>query len=248
MRKSRQTAGSLADRAYQGIRDKILKGELPLGAAISRRRLADEFGVSFLPVSEAIQRLEEEGLVESQPRVGTRVRIPTPQDLRERYIMREALEVQSARLFAEKASSDERLELRSMAARLDALTGESADGQGDQQFFFKAQMYHLTFHMRIAECTGCTALCEAIHKNQVLIFNWLYDAAADFHMPPRWHQDLIQEVAGNSPDAADVAMRRHVRHGMEEIQAQIAFQFSKPALELGRIQKAGGWRVKNGRR
>ena len=43
-----------------------------------------------------------------------RVRIPTPQDLRDRYISCEALETQSARLFAEKATSDERLDLGSM--------------------------------------------------------------------------------------------------------------------------------------
>ncbi len=74
------------------IRGKILRGEFPLGAALSRRKLGIQFGMSFLPISEAIQRLEHDGLVESGPRVGTRVRIPTPQDLRDRYIIREALE------------------------------------------------------------------------------------------------------------------------------------------------------------
>ena len=52
--------------------------------------------MSFLPISEAIKRLEQEGLVESRPRVGTRVRIPNAQDLRDRHIMREALEAQPA--------------------------------------------------------------------------------------------------------------------------------------------------------
>src|SRR5437879_2002130 len=60
--------------------------------------------MSLLPVSEALQRLENDGVVESVPRVGTRVCLPTPQDIRERYEIREALESQSARLFAEKAS------------------------------------------------------------------------------------------------------------------------------------------------
>src|SRR5579872_6803461 len=173
MRKKPNSPASLAEQAYTRILDKILKGEYPLGAALSRRKLGSEFGMSFLPISEAIKRLEQEGLVESRPRVGTRVRIPTPQDLRDRHIIREALEAQSARLFAEKASADERVEIRAMAAHLDELTGQSAGREKDAEFLFATQMYHLSFHMRIAECTGCAALCDMLAKNQVLIFNWL---------------------------------------------------------------------------
>lgn len=255
MQRVRHPDTTLSERAYRAILDKILKQELPLGAAISRRKLAAELGMSFLPVSEAIQRLESDGLVESRPRVGTRVRIPTARDLRERYIMREALETQSARLFAEKASADERLELRAMAARLDELMAQCAEGDRDQEFLFGVQTYHLSLHMRIAECGGCGALCDAIQKNQVLIYNWLYDTAAHFHSPPNFHSELMEAVAGGDPDIAAAAMRRHVRHGMEEIQIAIASQFApaakgsdgKPAI--GRPAAAGAWRVKpRGRR
>lgn len=176
--------GTLAAQAYSRIRDKILRGDLPLGAAISRRKLAEDFHMSFLPISEAIQRLEHDGLVESLRRAGTRVRIPTPRDICERHILREALEVQSARLFVEKASAEERMELRGMAAQLDAMVAEAAEEPPGAEFLFRLQTYHLSFHMRIAECTGCAALCESLEKNQVLIFNWLYDTASQHRMPP----------------------------------------------------------------
>src|SRR5579872_4329982 len=175
MRKKPNSPASLAEQAYTRILDQILKGEYALGAALSRRKLGAEFGMSFLPISEAIKRLEQEGLVESRPRVGTRVRVPTAQDLRDRHIIREALEAQSARLFAEKASADERAEMRAMAVQLDARTDRCAAGEKDAEFLFETQMYHLSFHMRIAECTGCRALCDMLAQNQVLIFNWLYD-------------------------------------------------------------------------
>src|SRR3954464_10568568 len=80
MQKKLHVAGSLAEQAYARILDKILKGEYPLGAVLSRRKIGSEFGMSFLPISDALKRLEQEGLVESRPRVGTRVRIPSPQD------------------------------------------------------------------------------------------------------------------------------------------------------------------------
>jgi DNA-binding GntR family transcriptional regulator len=251
MRKKLRLPGSLAEQAYTQILDKILKGEYPLGAALSRRKLGSEFGMSFLPISEAIKRLEQEGLVESRPRVGTRVRIPRPQDLRDRHIIREALEAQSARLFAEKASADERVEIRAMAAHLDDLTNQSAAGDKDADFLFQAQMVHLSFHMRIAECTGCAALCDMLAKNQVLIFNWLYDRAADHRLPARWHQQLADKLRGTDPDIAEAAMRAHVRYGIEDIQAEIVRRFGTSACSLKGIKrsgnaspKAGAWRTK----
>ena len=183
-----------------------------MGASLSRRQLAREFGTSFLPVSEALQRLENEGIVESRPRVGTRVRVPTSQDIRGHYVVREALESQSARLFAEKASSQEREELRRMAERLDKMYSNPS---GD---LFETFSFHERLHRRIAECTGCPALCEAIERNHVLIFNWLYNSASHFsELPPRWHQSLIEVLAKGDVAKADQKMREHVTYGMEEV-------------------------------
>src|SRR5215469_10459194 len=111
----------LADEAYLVVRDRILRGELAAGQVISRRKIAAELGMSFLPVSEALLRLEHDGLLESRPRAGTRVRVPTRADVEGHYTVREALEVQAAMLFAEKATREERAELQKLAARVDLL-------------------------------------------------------------------------------------------------------------------------------
>src|SRR4029079_6270424 len=107
---------SLAAEAYAIVRQRILSGELALGQVISRRKLAAELGMSFLPVSEALLRLECEGLLESRPRAGTRVRIPSPEDVKGHFVVREALEVQAARLFAASATIEDRNELQKLAA------------------------------------------------------------------------------------------------------------------------------------
>jgi GntR family transcriptional regulator, rspAB operon transcriptional repressor len=210
--KKRSASLSLSQQAYDLIRNGILRGQFPMGAPLSRRQLASQLGTSFLPVSEALQRLESEGLVESRPRVGTRVRVPTSQDIRGHYVIREALESQSARLFAEKASSQEREELRRMAERLDQVYANPAGN------LFEAFSFHERFHRRIAECTGCPALSEAIEKNHILIFNWLYMSASHFSkLPSRWHQSLIEVLAKGDRGKADQKMREHVTYGMEEV-------------------------------
>ena len=245
-----RTSGSLTEQAYSRILDGILRGKHPLGSPLSCRKLALEYGMSFLPVSQAMNRLEREGLVESRPRVGTRVRIPSAQDVRDRHIIREALEAQSARLFAEKASADERVEMRAMAAHLDVLTDRCATGGQDPAALYERQIYHHSFHMRVAECTGCAALAEMLAQNQLLIFNWLYDVATDSRVPPHWHAQLAEQLTGADPDAAEAAMRAHVRNGIEETQAEIVRRFGAPVNGRKGIQgmkaldPAGTWRTR----
>ena len=217
---------SLSDRAYLLIRSRILKGELSPGASLSRRRLAKELQMSLLPVAEALQRLEGEGLVESRPRVGTRVCLPTPQDIREHYQVREALESQAARLFAEKATAEEKREVGQMAERMDEMFERcSVLGTAEipPDFLYEVHDYHVQLHLRIAECTGCRALCQTIERNHVLVFNWLYDVAARRpSLPARFHRDLIAAVSTGDPEEADRAMRQHVRYGLDNVLRGIA--------------------------
>jgi len=213
------SSATLADRAYYAIRELILRGKLPLGAALSRRKLATELQMSLLPVSEAMRRLEDEGLVESKPQVGTRVRVPSEQDVRDRFLIRESLESQSARVLSERATLQQRQELKQMAQQMDTLMDRlnRTDSAADTEFVFAVHSYHFQFHMRIAECSGCVALQEMIQKNNVLVFNWLYDIAGQrLAPPPRFHSELAEIISAGDPEAADRAMRAHVRYGLEE--------------------------------
>lgn len=219
---------SLSEHAYYVIRERILKGDVPLGAPLSRRKLAVELGMSLLPVAEALQALEKDGLVESRPRVGTRVCLPTVEQIRERYEIREALESQAARLYAEKASIRDKLELERMAENMDAMFNRATGSGQDREFLYAVHNYHLQFHLRIAQATGCHALTEMIEKNHVLIFNWLFDVAASRPaLPPRFHRDLVDVLNEGKVEKADRAMRAHVRHGLSEIVTKLGSRASK---------------------
>src|SRR5262249_61202927 len=72
------TPNTLADQAYAAVREDILRGRLRPGAALSRRRIAEELGMSLLPVAEALRRLEDDRLVESPPPPGPPGASPPP--------------------------------------------------------------------------------------------------------------------------------------------------------------------------
>ena len=246
--------GSLSEKAYILIRNKILRGEFPLGAPLSRRKLADDFEMSFLPISEAIRRLEADGLVESRPRVGTRVRVPTSQDVRDSYIIREALETQSARMFCERASPVEKKELCTMGMRLEKMIKLSDAKRKASDLQFSIQSLHFELHMRVAEGAGCVPLHEMIEKNQLLIFNWFYDVSAGSKIASGRHDVLVRVLTGDDPDSAALEMGRHVRSGMEEIQKAINASLTSSFSKLTRVSMpprasgAGllrGWRLRH---
>ncbi len=106
--RSSRSGSGLARTAYESLHRRIMQGDFAPGEILSRRRIAAELGMSFLPASEAFLRLEWDGLLERRPRAGTRLRIPSRQDVEGHFVMAEALEAQAAMLFVERSTEEER--------------------------------------------------------------------------------------------------------------------------------------------
>ena len=152
-------------------------------------------------------------------------------------ILREALETQAARIFAEKASASEREEIKRLAGQLDGLYAPPLNRE-DHDRCFEIHKFHMRFHMRIAEGTGCDELCQAVEKNQVLVFNWLYDTALGNQQPPAaWHAELAAALLSGNPTLADEAMRRHTRYRMEEVLQQMEPYFGFTEARLSAFPK-----------
>jgi DNA-binding GntR family transcriptional regulator len=207
MRESSEQS-SLATEAYNIVRQRILCGEIMLGQVISRRKLAAELSMSFLPVSEALLRLEFEGLLESRPRAGTRVRIPSPEDVKGHYVVREALEAQAAMRFSQVASASERVELQRLAERVDSLAM-----QPERQTYVRE---HQKLHARVAQCSRCPALLDAIERTHALASIWFCAMRQPSPTDVKTrHQELAEAVTGSDPHRAAEAVRQHLAVGME---------------------------------
>lgn len=216
---------SLAGEAYAFVRRRIVRGEMAIGQSVSRRKLAAELGMSFLPVSEALLRLEFEGMLESRPRAGTRVRIPTREDVLGHYLVREILEAEAARRFAEHASQPERAGLLKMAAKVDALSAKKDRGP--------YLALHHRLHSRIAECARCDALSTVIEQTCALSSTWFCLLPRSVVAPATHrHRDLAKALTTLPPDRAAAFMREHVRYSEREALERLQPYF--------RIKKAHG--------
>ncbi len=83
---------TLARRAYDELRVRLARGDLPPGTRLVNRALAEELGTSFTPVREAINQLASEGLVEYVRGGGAYVRTLSRVELAQLYDLRENLE------------------------------------------------------------------------------------------------------------------------------------------------------------
>jgi DNA-binding GntR family transcriptional regulator len=203
---------------YHRIRDGILRGDFPLGTVLNRKKLAADLRMSLLPVSEALRRLQLDGLVETERRAGTRVRIPTSQDVEDHLVVRAALECESARRFCQLATAEERQDIVARAGHLDHLHAHSGNLAANKKLSYVVHSYHQDFHLRIVDGARCRTLRGLIEQNQVLTWNWLYNVASESEiLPADFHADLARALSGDNAEEAARAMREHVWFGWENL-------------------------------
>ena len=113
---------TLADRAYAALLHAIVRGELPPGHRLRDTELATQLGVSRTPVREALRRLEDEGLVESERNAYTRVAPVRPERIADAFPVVAALHALATRLGVPAlAAADLEAMERHDAARAEAL-------------------------------------------------------------------------------------------------------------------------------
>jgi GntR family transcriptional regulator of gluconate operon len=193
----------LADQAYQMIRTAVLSGDFPAGEPLRERQLAEQIGVSRVPVREALRRLGEEGLLEQLPHRGHFVRAFTSDEIVDIYNVRLALEPSAVRL-----ATRMRKPLTTLESAVDAMRAALARGE-----ITALNRLELEFHQALCDLSGNRMLSDsfAAIAGQVLLAMSLDNLAypdrqhiADEHVP------LIEAIASGDEKRAVEAIIAHV--------------------------------------
>lgn len=104
---------------YQTLRDAIMRCELAPGRRLLIDDLARQLEVSAIPVREALQLLQSEGLVDNVPHVGATVSPISRQSIDEVFAVMEGLELVAARAAAERMTPADAAALEQIAAGMD---------------------------------------------------------------------------------------------------------------------------------
>jgi DNA-binding GntR family transcriptional regulator len=113
---TRFSSTTVAERAADELRRKIMSGELPEGFQLRQDALAAEFGISRIPVREALVQLEGEGLVRIVPHKGAVVSELSVDEISELFMLRGLLEPLLLKKSAPKLTSADFAELDAILA------------------------------------------------------------------------------------------------------------------------------------
>jgi DNA-binding GntR family transcriptional regulator len=205
---------SLADAVADRIREAIWSGAYAPGDRLVERRLAHEFGISHIPLREALARLTEEGLVERLPRRGARVASLTPQMLEEVSSLRVVLEQFVVRRLEGRFTPEAHAELQLIVDRMT----EAAEAHD----LVRVHETDQRFHQRLWELTDHTLLVEVAAQMRSRTSHFYRAAAAslgpdEVRRHADSHQQLLDVIASGNRRAAERAMKDHVEQAAQRI-------------------------------
>lgn len=196
--------------AYERLRQLIIDGELPVNEFLSQRKLADRVDTAVVTVRAALRSLENEGLIENVPHWGVRIPVETEEVLRDRYFMREVLEVAALKCILENDDSEHIEILFEKAKQCDRVEIEEPE---NLELFVRI---HYEFHRAIAKWSGSPLLLEAldrIHLRSLMLYNarrgWGRGRDRATHLK------LMQDIVDGDWQHAKKVMRVHIRRGLQ---------------------------------
>ena len=145
---------SLAEKAYQTLKDAIITGVLKPGEMLNERGASVRFALSKTPVRESLHALQNEGLVTSIPRAGYMVTQITIREIQQRFQVRLILETAVADLVIENASEET---IRYLEERV-----HFSYVHGDIESYKDFLKKNTTFHYQIALASRNEVLAQIV--------------------------------------------------------------------------------------
>jgi DNA-binding GntR family transcriptional regulator len=196
----------LSDAVYDAVREMIIRASMPPGSRVAEAKIGERLGVSRTPVREALLRLADEGLVQMVPQSGIYVAPVSLDAVSEAQFIREHLEGAVLRDVAAKIDPIGMALLRGTLARQEA----AQDAADLIQFYDLDELLHQQF----CELAGRSGVWRVIQhsKHHLDRVRWLSLPVAD-HIPYliKQHRAIVDAVGNHDSDAAEAAMRVHLR-------------------------------------
>lgn len=203
---------SIREQVYETLRDLIINGEIEAGERVVEVEYAEKFQVSRTPVREAIRMLELEGLLEVNSKGGVLVKEVTPEDIREIYRIRIALEgIIIEEIIRSKHSGLEKLE--ELLQDTENLLGREKESENVIQKFadFNETFYSVSKLSRVV---------ELIKNMNLYLMRFRKVSITDEKrrkIAYREHQLLVEALkTKNLQEALDIN-RKHLEDSMEFI-------------------------------
>lgn len=216
-----------SDRAYETLRQEILDGALPPGTLLGEVEQAERLGLSRTPLREALSRLIADGLADQTRGRGTVVSSISAADVDLLFELRLPLEVQSARLAAERGDPRRFTALADRFSAAEKTLRERGLGRHHTQDRDREDEHYYELTAELDE-----ALSEAVanpylsHSLRSMRAHLVRARRLAQHQPERLaasareHREVCTAIASGDAETAGAAMLIHLRRSLAHITAQ----------------------------
>jgi DNA-binding GntR family transcriptional regulator len=198
------------------LREAIVNGTIQQGTVLRTAELAQEMGVSRMPVREALHRLEAEGLVTMQPYRGAIITPLSTDKVTDAYELLSVIEAMSARKAAEVINEEQLAELDELLDEMDEVRRS-----GDTTAYSK---YNRQFHSLVYVHYHN----ERAHEIMSDLWNYVYRLRRMYPQAPermeqgmQQHRDLVQALRVHDPVKVERIVRTHVEQSLEKLLIKI---------------------------
>lgn len=195
------------DQILPHLRRDIVENRWKSGERLSEPSLCREFGVSRTPLREALKTLEAEGLIRLIPHVGALVTDPDEAEVGERMEVLIALEQLAATRVAEAANPDVLRDIQRIQHDM-----HDAAVAGDTTRYYALND---RFHLAIVHGSGNRSLMDLHEKVMWHVHRERHRVNFGESVSPdsaNNHQELLAAIVQRHPEAAGIAMRKHLEH------------------------------------
>lgn len=191
------------------LRAAILDGSLPTGTAVRQQELATLFGVSRMPVREALRQLEAQGLLAVEQHKGAVVAPLITWDATETYELRIVLESEALRQSAPTLTEADFTEIERLINCMEAETDYSVMGELNKQF-------HLALYSKAHNRRLMTLVSVGLDEEERFLRFNLKDMGLG-KVTQDDHRELLKAVRSGDVDQAVQLLTQHLERGIAAI-------------------------------
>lgn len=189
---------------YQQLKADLQSGRFPPGTVLKQTELAEQYGVSRIPVRDAIQRLKNEGWLTAHGKRGVAVPRFDPLEVEDIYLMRMRLEPLLQTLAAPKLNAEILGRARDILDRMEGEKTLPAAEIGARNWQFHACLY------RAADRPTLFATVEQLHRQCERYIGYQSRSLDYQHTSQREHYALLDALQrGDTEEAAEI-LEQHI--------------------------------------
>ncbi|WP_421696382.1 GntR family transcriptional regulator [Aestuariivirga sp.] len=195
----------LRDQIYPVVRGLILTGVIKPGEVIDEKAIAAQLHVSRTPVREAVKRLSDEHLVDVVAQSATRAARMDRHEIEESFLIRRALEMESAAQAATRMGQEHADLLHDILSRHERAV--------ERRHFIEAIAQDDAFHHAISDISNLPRLWGTIEISKAQLDrcrHLMLPRAGQAEATLEQHREIIRALNSHDPAKAAAAMKAHL--------------------------------------